>query len=193
MELSMDTGKKFATNCYSNEFLGVVYRTMIPHNICFIVDQKGHGASKYIDLAPFVFKGMDEEVKEQYVGILNTIMKKKNISVDDINFWQTIHCVNPSAVNQNLGNEIAGVFTIISKVVGEAQKVRSEQGQDWFSITEEEIKKYMGIENFDEILDAVYSPRTEIVQKYFDEVTNSKLYDGFGTQPLIKKETSIKK
>ena len=177
-----------ASDFWGDGFLATAYRCMSYHEMTFIKDKNGQGPSEYIDLAERVFRGMPEDIKKQYKDLLALVIEKRQIRIGEPNFWQRLRGANPTAVDENLGNEIDGVFKVISNVVSEAQKVRSQNGKDWFNITEEEIKNAMGIDNLDDILSAVYYPRNEKVQRFFDEARNDK-FSSFGTNPLIAEET----
>lgn len=173
---------------WGNNFLAQAYRCMSCNDVCFIKDKNHQGEREYIDLAENVFNGMPEEIKKQYKDLLAYIIERKQTKVGDPYFWQKIHYVNPVQANESLGSEIAGVFEVISEVVKEIQKTRSTNGKDWFNITEEEIKEAMGIESLDDILSAIYYPRTEIVQRYFDKAKSNN-FSTFGTNPLITEST----
>ena len=115
---------------YDDEFLGQAYRAMLPNTICVIKDNNNAGR-EYIDLAAYVFKGMPGEIKQQYKELLKNIMKAKQTSVLSPDFWQKLHSVNAVQADDKLGNELNGVFRILSLVVDEAKMNRTSQGKTW--------------------------------------------------------------
>lgn len=172
---------------FGDEFLGMAYRSMLP-NICFIKDNNLQGQREYIDLAGYVFKGMPEDIKQQYKDLLGTIIEKKQARVNSPDFWHKISGTNPISVDEKLGHELLGVFRIIQNTVEGLQKSRVSEGKNWFNITEEEIMSVMGIEQLEDILSAVYYPRTEVVQQHYDKVVSDK-FNPFGVYPLISEQS----
>ena len=179
-----------------NKFLAQAYSAMIRTDIRFPNDNSRQG-DKYtecINLAENVFNGMPAEIKEQYKNLLACILEKKHTNVDDQDCLKKIYYLSPAQAcvdlrwEKNLGCEIEGVFEVIYGVVKELQKIRSRDWKDWYSITEDEIKIAMGIESLDDILSAIYYPRTEIVQRYFDKAKSNN-FSTFGTNPLITEST----
>lgn len=175
-----------------NKFLAQAYSAMIHTDIRFPNDNSREG-DKYtecIDLAENIFNGMSEEAKEYYKDLLACIFEAKHTNVNDPDCLKKIYYISPAQASmdlgyeKNLGCEIEGIFKVIYGVVRELQELRSKNGKDWYSITEDEIKTAMGIDNLDDILYAIYCSRTEIVQKYFNK-TKGEGNTTFGTNSLI--------
>lgn len=184
------------SNIPENNFLAKAYRGMIRTDICFPKDNSRQDGryTECIDLAENVFNGMPEEIKEYYKTLLACIFEMKHTNVNDPDCLKKIYYISPAQASmdlgyeKNLGCEIEGVFEVIQGIVRELQEIRRKNGKDWFSITEDEVKTAMGIENLDDILDAIYYPKTEIAQRYFDKVKSNKS-SMFGTNPLITEST----
>lgn len=191
MDYDNDALKYYRMYAYDDQFLGQAYRAMIPNTICVIKDNNNEGR-EYIDLATYVFKGMPAEVKQQYKELLERIMEIKQTSIYAPDFWQKLHSVYAVQADAKLGNELNGVFRILSLVVDDAKKARVSEGKSWFDITEEEIMTAMGIEQLDDILSAVYYPRTELVQQHYDKVVSDKFHP-FGVFPLISEQNKAVK
>ena len=149
--------------------------------IFVIKDNNLQGQREYIDLAGYVFKGMPEDIKQQYKDLLGTIIEKKQARVNSPDFWHKISGTNPISVDEKLGHELLGVFRIIQNTVEGLQQIKQ-------IITEEEIMSAMGIEQLEDILSAVYYPRTEVVQQHYDKVVSDK-FNPFGVYPLISEQS----